>query len=208
MSFHISIKEILVSGGFPLGFLILLSVYSLALVWERWKFFKESLADMDLFLEKIRKNIEDENLSQALTASKNYKGIAASIVTASLVGSSNRQERKRQADRATSRATALLERRLNFLATIASTAPFIGLFGTVVGVIRAFQDLAGAAGAGPGIVAVGISEALVSTAAGLLVAIPAVWAYNYFTNKAGQFSNEMDWIAEEIIDHLSGKASP
>ena len=207
MSFHITLKEILISGGAPLAFLILLSVYSLALVWERWQFFKKSFAGMDAFLEKVRKSIEDENLSQALTTSKSYKGIASSVVTASLVGSANRQERKRQADRAAAQAASSLERRLNFLATIASTAPFIGLFGTVVGVIRAFQDLAGAAGAGPGIVAVGISEALVSTAAGLLVAIPAVWSYNYFTNKTGQFLNEMDWIAEEIIEHLSGKAS-
>ncbi len=207
MGFHITIKEVLISGGAPLAFLILLSIYSMALVWERWQFFKNSFSGLDVFLGKIRKNIEEENLSQALTISKSYKGLASSVITASLVGSSNRQERKRQADRAASRAAALLEKRLNFLATIASTAPFIGLFGTVVGVIRAFQDLAGAAGAGPGIVAVGISEALVCTATGLLVAIPAVWAYNYFTNKIGQFLDEMNWISEEIIEHLSGKAS-
>ncbi|HAZ09204.1 MAG TPA: flagellar motor protein MotA, partial [Elusimicrobia bacterium] len=81
--------------------------------------------------------------------------------------------------------------------------PFIGLFGTVIGVMRAFKDLASAAGAGPGLVAVGISEALVCTAAGLLVAIPAVAAFNHFNQKIADFSEELGWMAEEVLDSLS-----
>jgi len=207
MAFQGNLKDILVSGGATLAFLILLSVYSFALIWERWRFFKNSLAGMDAFLMKVRKGLREDNLAQTLTAGRSYKGLATSVVTASLVGSANRQERKRQADRATDQAVASLEEKLNTIATIASTAPFIGLFGTVIGVIRAFHDLAGAANSGPGIVAIGISEALVCTATGLLVAIPAVWAYNYFTHRAEKFSDEMNWISEEIIEHLSEKAA-
>ena len=207
MTFQINIKDILVSGGATLAFLILLSIYSLALIWERWRFFKESTSAIDSFLEKIRKSIRGGDLAQTLSIARAYKGLASSVITASLVGSPNRQERKRQADRAAAQAAGLLEMRLNILATIASTAPFIGLFGTVVGVMRAFRDLAGASGAGPGIVAVGISEALVCTATGLFVAIPAVWAYNYFTHRTEKFLDEMNWISEEIIEHLSEKAT-
>jgi biopolymer transport protein ExbB/TolQ len=72
--------------------------------------------------------------------------------------------------------------------------------------MRAFRDLAGAAGAGPGVVAIGISEALVCTAAGLFVAIPAVFAYNYFNQRSQRFCEEMGWISEEILESLSQKA--
>lgn len=207
MGFQITFKDILVSGGPTLAFLIVLSIYSLALIWERWRFFKKSLDGLDSFLDKARKSVRDDDLAQTLTASRSYKGLASSVLVASLAGSSNRQERKRQSDRAAAMAAALLETRLNTLATIAATSPFIGLFGTVVGVMRAFRDLAGAAGAGPGIVAMGISEALVCTATGLFVAIPAVWAYNYFTHQTDKFLDEMNWVSEEVIEHLSGKAA-
>ncbi|MBI4424295.1 MAG: MotA/TolQ/ExbB proton channel family protein, partial [Elusimicrobia bacterium] len=94
-------------------------------------------------------------------------------------------------------------RQLPFLGSVGSTAPFIGLFGTVLGVMRAFRDLAGAAGAGPGVVAIGISEALVATAAGLFVAIPAVLGYNYFLVRAERYANELRWVTDEILDQLT-----
>ena len=141
-----------------------------------------------------------------MTLGRNYKGLAGGVVVASLVGPTNRDERKRSAQRAGDRALSLLQRRIALLGTIASTAPFIGLFGTVVGVMRAFKDLAGAAGAGPGVVAIGISEALICTATGLMVAIPAVFAYNYFNNRATRFSEELTWVSEEILEALSEKA--
>ena len=85
-------------------------------------------------------------------------------------------------------------------------APFIGLFGTVLGVMRAFKDLASAAGAGPGLVAVGISEALICTAAGLLVAIPAVAAFNHFNQKISRFESELRWMIDEVLDGLAERA--
>ncbi|HVY41001.1 MAG TPA: MotA/TolQ/ExbB proton channel family protein [Polyangia bacterium] len=91
-----------------------------------------------------------------------------------------------------------LERRLPFLATLGSNAPFVGLFGTVLGIIKAFHDLAatqGTAGAGASTVMAGISEALVATAIGLLVAIPAVVAFNYFSRRVRVRMAEVDWLA-------------
>lgn len=94
------------------------------------------------------------------------------------------------------------EHRLSALGTIANTAPFIGLFGTVVGVIHAFHAISKAQGAGPSVVAAGISEALVTTAAGLFVAIPAVFAYNYFLKYARRLSLELDRVAVLLILRL------
>lgn len=206
MGFNLSVKEIVLSGGVTLYFLILLSIYSIALIWERWRAYERATAGVKGFLDKIRQMLEKEDLSDAVGACRSYKGPAAAVVLASLVGPSGREERQRCAQRAAERAVACLQARLSALGTIASTAPFIGLFGTVVGVMRAFRDLAGAAGAGPGVVAIGISEALVCTAAGLFVAIPAVVAYNYFNQRAAAFAEEMGWITEEILESLSEKA--
>jgi biopolymer transport protein ExbB/TolQ len=90
------------------------------------------------------------------------------------------------------------------LGTVANVAPFIGLFGTVIGVIRAFQSIALKASAGPSVVASGIAEALISTAAGLFVAVPAVIAYNYFLKRSRKLSLELERISTLII-HRGGK---
>jgi biopolymer transport protein ExbB/TolQ len=96
------------------------------------------------------------------------------------------------------------EQRLAVLGTVANVAPFIGLFGTVIGVIRAFQSIALKASAGPSVVASGIAEALISTAAGLFVAVPAVIAYNYFLKRSRKLSLELERISTLII-HRGGK---
>jgi len=88
------------------------------------------------------------------------------------------------------------------LATIGSTAPFVGLFGTVFGIINAFQGMKTAETAGISAVAGGISEALFTTAFGLLVAVPAVWLFNYFTSKVDNFVVEMDNSSAELIDYF------
>ena len=93
------------------------------------------------------------------------------------------------------------EHRLAVLGTIANVAPFIGLFGTVVGVIRAFQSIAVRASAGPAVVASGIAEALIATAAGLFVAVPAVIAYNFFLKRTKKLSLELGRIATMIVHH-------
>jgi biopolymer transport protein ExbB/TolQ len=206
MGFQFGVKEILVSGGVTLAFLIALSVYSLALIWERWRFYSKSLGGMKAFMDKVRGSLSSGNLNDAVAACRGHKGLASAVVMAALVGPTNREDRKRSALRAAERGAGELLQRVSLLGSIASTAPFIGLFGTVIGVMRAFKDLAAAAGAGPGVVAIGISEALICTATGLLVAIPAVWAFNYFNGRATKYLEEMSWLTEEILETLAEKA--
>lgn len=200
------IKEILIAGGPVLIFMILLSIYCVALIWERYKFFKRTTGGSVEFLAKVRAAAENGKLPDAAALAKSHKGLASAVVMATLSGPTNRDERKRAAERASQRAVAELERGISTLGTIASVAPFIGLFGTVLGVMRAFKDLASAAGAGPGLVAVGISEALICTAAGLLVAIPAVAAFNHFNQKISQFESELRWMIDEVLDGLAERA--
>jgi biopolymer transport protein ExbB/TolQ len=204
MGNSVGMKEIIIAGGPVLAGMLLLSVYCAALVWERWKFFSRMTAGYETFLSRVRQLAADGKLNDAAALARAHKGLAGGVVLAVLTGPSNRDDRRRAAERAIGRAVSELEKGLANLGTIATVAPFIGLFGTVIGVMRAFKDLAGAAGAGPGIVAVGISEALVCTAAGLLVAIPAVAAYNHFNTKLARFSEELGWMAEEVLENLSG----
>jgi biopolymer transport protein TolQ len=207
MGGFVHLKDVILAGGFTLGILALLSVYSLALIWERWRYHQKALGGVPRFLESLRKALHADDMRAAMALCKSAPGPAASVVAACLVGPTGKEERGNATDRALGREVAALEKGLPFLGTIGSTAPFIGLFGTVIGVMRAFRDLAGAANAGPGVVAVGISEALVATAAGLFVAIPAIIAYNYFTTKANRFSEEMRWVTDEILDRLTESAS-
>ena len=199
-------KEILVAGGPVLVFMILLSIYCVALIWERYKFFKKATGGSFEFLAKVRAAADAGKLPDAAQLAKGHKGLAAAVVMATLTGPTNRDERRRAAERAAGRAVSELESGISTLGTIASVAPFIGLFGTVLGVMRAFKDLASAAGAGPGLVAVGISEALICTAAGLLVAIPAVAAFNHFNQKISRFEAELRWMIDEVLDGLAERA--
>ncbi|MFA6003515.1 MAG: MotA/TolQ/ExbB proton channel family protein [Elusimicrobiota bacterium] len=206
MNFHVSVKDILLSGGATLWLLIGLSVYSIALMWQRLRFLRRVTAGLPGLLAKLRAALSEGDLSEAVKTCQAHSGIASPILMTSLTGSPNRDERKRAVERGITQAVAKLQHGTTTLGTIASVAPFIGLFGTVIGVMRAFRDLASAAGAGPGVVAIGISEALVCTAAGLFVAIPAVAAYNYLNHRAERFGAELDWAADEILDNLADKS--
>ncbi|MBI4386975.1 MAG: MotA/TolQ/ExbB proton channel family protein [Elusimicrobia bacterium] len=202
---HYGIREIIAAGGVVLFLLAGLSVYSLALIWERWNFFRRAMRDLRSLEQRLRRDLEGGDLHEALNHCRQHKSAAAEVVVAALTGPSQREDRKRSIERSLERHAAKLQRGLSVLATIGSVSPFIGLFGTVIGVMRAFRDLAGAAGAGPGVVAVGISEALIATAAGLFVAIPATVGYNYFSTRVLQLTDELRWITDEILDHLTQK---
>jgi biopolymer transport protein ExbB/TolQ len=202
---NVGVLDILKAGGLTLAILIVLSIYVVGTVWERWNTYKKSLKGLGPYLLKMQRAMGDGDLKEAAKITKSYSGAASVVVQAALSGPSGKVERRAVATRTLEREVASLEERLSTLGTIGSTAPFIGLFGTVMGVMRAFRDLATASNAGPGIVMLGISEALVATAAGLAVAIPAIIAYNYFTAKANSFNDEMRWVTDEILDRLSGK---
>lgn len=109
---------------------------------------------------------------------------------------------RRAIERATLMTTAEMKKGLGNLATISTTAPFVGLFGTVIGIINAFRGMAISGSGGLGAVSAGIAEALATTAFGLFVAVPAVWMYNYFLNKVDRFNVEMSNSSSQLIDYF------
>jgi biopolymer transport protein ExbB/TolQ len=188
------------------------SVWSLAVMIDRYLYFTAARKQSREFAPKVAGALKDSKLEEAIKiADRNKKSHLAEVVTAGLqefrssAGQPN-DETIASAGRALERAEAIvhakLKRGLSVLATIGATAPFVGLFGTVVGILHAFDAIATQKIAGIGAVAGGISEALVTTAFGLLVAVPAVMAFNYLTGRVEAFDVEMDNSSSELIDYF------
>jgi biopolymer transport protein ExbB/TolQ len=187
--------------------LLLMSIYSLAVMFERYLTFKAAAQQSREFVPKVSEMLKAAHLSEALQLSRDYKKSHLAVVVNSglqELTSTNVKNPLRKAKRAVKRATAMktadLQRGLSSLATVGSTAPFVGLFGTVIGIINAFTKMNEAQTAGIAVISGAIAEALIATAFGLVVAIPAVWMFNYFTNRVNVFTIEMHNSAEELID--------
>jgi biopolymer transport protein ExbB/TolQ len=196
--------------------LFLMSVYSIAVMLERYLTFKAAARQSREFVPKVAERLRAAQLEEALQLSQTYRrshlamvvnsGLQALVSLPAQALDVAPERHLRKAKRALRRATAMktteLQRGLSALATVGSTAPFVGLFGTVVGIINCFQLMKTSQESGFNAIAGGISEALVTTAFGLVVAIPAVWAFNYFTNRLHGFAVEMNNSADELMDYF------
>jgi len=195
--------------------LFLMSAWSIGVMIDRYLAYSAARKQSRTFAPLVAGALREGKMDEAVrVAERHKKSHLAKVVTAGLqefqahqasaeISGEEIESSRRALDRASAIVHAELKRGLSGLATIGSTAPFVGLFGTVVGIINAFKGIS-TSGGGTGLAAVagGISEALVATAIGLFVAIPAVWAYNYFTNKVEAFDVEMDNSASELIDYF------
>ena len=194
--------------------LFLMSGWSIGIMIDRWIAFSQARSQSRSFAPDVARALKDGKIEEAImVADRNKKSHLAKVVVAGLQEynaqgeSTDLPEEELEASRrALERAEAIvhaeLKRGLNGLATIGSTAPFVGLFGTVVGILNAFKGIQGAHQTGLSAVAGGISEALVTTAVGLFVAIPAVWMFNYFTGRVEAFDVEMENSSSELIDYF------
>jgi biopolymer transport protein ExbB/TolQ len=202
---NITFKQLLVAGGPILFVLIGLSIYSIAMIWERWTVYNRTFSGLNDLVHKAHALLKTGEIKQLAELTARAKSPAGDIAHKVLVHYGTTAEKRELAEKAVEWHVSRLGKSLTAIATIGSISPFVGLFGTVIGVIRAFRDLSAYSGAGPSVVAMGIAEALVNTAAGLFVAIPAIIAYNYFAHKANEFSSEMNWLTEQIIDRSSAR---
>jgi len=203
--------------------LFVMSMLSIGVAVERIYTFVQARKQSRLYAPQVAKHLKDGRLKDAIaiSTSKNYRySHLAKVVLAGLQeyqfqqesgGGLSREDLMDTVRRAIQRASALtasdLKRMVPALATIGSTAPFVGLLGTVVGVINAFQGIAATGSGGIGAVSAGISEALIETALGLVVAIPAVWFYNYLTGRVEYFNVEMDNSSSELVDYFIKKTA-
>jgi biopolymer transport protein ExbB/biopolymer transport protein TolQ len=203
--------------------LVFMSMWSFGVAIERYYTFSQARKQSKLYAPQVAKHLKEGRLKDALSVSqaKTYQySHLAKVVLAGLQeyqfqqdsgGSLTRDDIVDTVRRAIQRGTALtsndLKKGIPSLATIGATAPFVGLLGTVIGVINAFHGISTTGAGGLGAVSGGISEALVETALGLVVAIPAVWMYNYFTGRLGYFNVEMDNSSSELVDYFIKKTA-
>src|SRR6201988_2348337 len=193
--------------------LFVLSVYSFGVMIDRALMYSAARKQSRIFVQQVAGALKDGKLDEAIAiAERNKKSHIAKVVATGLsefqsasqqVSDSDVVEAaKRGLERSVAIVHAEMKRGLSALATIGSTAPFVGLFGTVGGILNAFKGIETSHATGLSAVAGGIAEALVTTAFGLIVAVPAVWAYNYFTNKVEAFDVEMDNSSMELINYF------
>jgi biopolymer transport protein ExbB len=203
--------------------LFVMSFWSVGVAIERIYTYSQARKQSKLYAPQVAKHLKDGRLKEAiaLSSSKDYRySHLAKVVLAGLQEYQFQQESgsqlgredlldtvRRSIQRATALTTSDLKKGVNTLATIGSTAPFVGLLGTVVGVINAFTGIASTGSGGIGAVSAGIAEALIETALGLFVAIPAVWFYNYLTGRLEYFNVEMDNSSSELVDYFIKKTA-
>ena len=194
--------------------LALLSVYSVGVILQKYRRFRAASRQSQVFKPVLGKSLRSGTLQEAVEAAKQHqRSHVAQVVSAGIQEYGATERNGKDAGVSLERVTSALEnskvealvemkRGLGNLATIGSTAPFIGLFGTVVGIINAFQGISATGSGGMAAVSGGIAEALVATALGIFVAIPAVVAFNHFTGKLEHFQVEMNQAAADLVHCL------
>src|SRR6266853_2725249 len=194
--------------------LFLMSAWSIGVMIDRLIAYNAARKQSRQFAPAVAGALREGKLDEAIKIADRYsKSHLAKVVVAGLqefrahqmssdISGEEIEASRRALERAEAIVHAELKRGISSLATIGSTGPFVGLFGTVVGIINAFKGISSEKSTGLGAVAGGISEALVTTAVGLFVAIPAVWMYNYFTNRVEAFDVEMGNSSSELIDYF------
>jgi len=195
--------DLFFKGGFAMYPLLALSVVTVAIAIERVIYLRRARTDTSEFMGVIHDLLSRNALDEAYKHCESTSGPIAGIIQSGLKNQRRgRQEVVRAIEDAGAIEVAKLEKGILVLQTISKIAPLIGLFGTVTGMIRSFQAMGGAGGENPRMVAAGIAEALVATAGGLVVAIPAYFLSFYFMNKVGKFLLDMQKSSIHFLDVL------
>jgi len=206
------------AGTFARGIIIVLaimSLISLTVAGAKWWRFRKSMRETRKFTPEFARFLQEEQLEQAITVAEKQKTSHVARVLGealveikpllrdrSTVTSADINSAERAVDRQMLILQAELKRGMGMLATVGSTAPFVGLLGTTMGIVNSFTGMAESGSGGLAAVSAGIAEALITTAFGLLVAIPAVWFYNYFQTKIENLTVEMTYTSKELVDFL------
>ena len=206
-------------GKFLWAVLLFMSVWSLSVSIGKWWNLRKAQKETVKFAPEFSQFLEEDNLAEAIKLAEGYKkshvarvlgGALAEVKPLIMDGSvtvSDINTAERAVEREMLMELVQLKRGLAILATVGATAPFVGLLGTVFGIINAFVGMATSGGAGIAAISAGIAEALIATGFGLIVAIPAVWFYNYLTGRIEYFNVEMDNSSSELVDYFIKKTA-
>lgn len=201
--------EILHMGGWAAYVLFAASILSFTIIlFKLFEFWRKSKVIRSDFLSKVMTRLRKGRLEDAMEFCDSVNSPMAPVAKAGIAAYKAQEGNISEAmDREIMIETVKLERFTTILGTIGSIAVYIGLFGTVLGIIRAFHDISVTGSGGISIVIGGVSESLIATAAGLFVAIPAVIAYNFFVKFIEKFVINMEYCASAVEDFLLGKSS-
>lgn len=205
-----------VIGFAVMACLVALSVYSIAVILAKFRRFKTAANESHVFAERFAGLLKAGKFNDAAQSARQHgRSHVARVVCAGVDELSDNTTNdpnmrvemvSRALERSSTRTLAEMRDGLGALATIGSTAPFIGLFGTIIGIVHAFQGIASSGSGGVAAVSGGIAEALIATALGILVAIPAVMAFNYFVSRLESFHIEIETTSAEFVDFLQKRA--
>lgn len=189
---------------FILLVLLFFSVFSWAIIFYKFRFLSKIEKESEEFQRAFSKSLDWDTLYRT-TARLRLSPLANLFRAVNAVEGKDKDDIKSSLKRTEATEAARLERYLTFLATTGSTTPFIGLFGTVWGIMNSFMGIGRMGSASLAVVAPGIAEALIATAAGLAAAIPAVVAYNYYLSRVRRDTIMMEDFSQELIDHIMRK---
>jgi biopolymer transport protein ExbB len=196
-------------GGVFMHPILLCSLAGLAIILERLYFFAKARTDTGRLMNELLHTLQDQGVDAAQRMLHGHRGPIAAVLHSGLLRAKKGPEAVEKAiTTAASIETALLERGLIWLATVANIAPLLGFLGTVSGMIHAFEAIAAAEEVSAKLVATGIYEALITTAAGLIVAIPVQTAHNYFVSRIDKFVIDMEESGAELVDVLTSHPEP
>jgi biopolymer transport protein ExbB/biopolymer transport protein TolQ len=206
------------AGNFARGIILILaimSILSLTVAGAKWWRFRKSMRETRKFAPEFARFLQEEQLDKAIALAEKQKTshvarvlgealveIKPLLSDRSAITSADINSAERAVDRQMLILQSELKRGMGMLATVGSTAPFVGLLGTTMGIVNSFTGMAQSGSGGLAAVSAGISEALITTAFGLAVAIPAVWFYNYFQTRMEHLAVEMTYTSKELIDFL------
>lgn len=197
-----NLMQLMHEGGWVMWVLLVMSIMSLAVIVERLVVLNKAKINVNEFLAKLRKAlIVNKSLRDAIKICEQYRGPLASIMKAGLLKYGQpKEDIEKTIETAALHEMARLEKRLVLLASVANVAPLLGFFGTVSGMIKSFDALAAEGLSNPGAVAAGISEALITTAGGLAVAIPTQLAYNFFMNSINKSVRDIETSTNMLLE--------
>ena len=199
--------QILIMGGFTMYVLLFCSVLSIGVIIERLlQYYSKSRINRVKFMGQITAEVAKGNVGTALSMCDAEDAPVAMVVRAGLHKAGHEEKVIASAmEREIMVQTVLLERHTSIVGTIGNIAVYIGLFGTVLGIVRSFHNISQVGSGGITVVIGGVSESLLATATGLCVAIPAVVAYNYFVRRVDNFVTDMEYCASQMVDILTAK---
>jgi biopolymer transport protein ExbB/TolQ len=192
-------REIIANGWPILSILMIMSALSITTIVDRLVMFRKTKRHIRIVSQRLGLVAQQRGKAAVLAELAGGQSTVLTLIGAALSAEPDSVALDNALRRHMKDQLRQLEFMMPALGTIASTAPFVGLFGTVIGIMKAFGDIAASSGGGPEVVAAGIAEALITTAAGLAVAIPAVMGYNYCVNQVRQITEDIDAVAYDLV---------